>query len=341
MKLTTVAGIALSTLVLAACSEKAPPPEPPRPVATMIVKAGSADSKRSFAGEVRARYETPLGFRIGGKLQRRLVDAGDPVKAGQPIALLDPADVVLELAQAEAQLAQAEAEYKRYVDMREKNFISQSALDEREAAYKAALARAGLARNAQEYATLRADASGVIAATLAEPGQVLAAGEPVVVLARAGEREVATSLPESSVGFYRLGDLAEVRLWAAGDKIYHGKVREIAAAADPATRTYPTRITLLDADEAVVLGMSGHVDFVAKQENSLVVPATAIYQQGEQPAVWVVDDKDTTVLRPVNVESWRDGGVLVTSGLEPGERIVASGVHKVHAGEKVSFKDID
>ncbi|MET0985763.1 MAG: efflux RND transporter periplasmic adaptor subunit [Steroidobacteraceae bacterium] len=341
MKLAIVAGIALGTLVIAACSEKVPPPEPPRPVATIVVDAGSADSKRSFAGEVRARHETPLGFRISGKLQRRLVDSGAAVKAGQPLALLDPADVALEAVQAEAQRAQAEAELKRYRDMRAQNFISQSALDEREAAFKAAQAQAGLTRNAQAYATLRADAAGVIAATLAEPGQVVAAGEPVVVLAQAGEREVAISLPESSVGLYRVDDMADVRLWAARDKTYRGKVREISAAADPATRTYPARITLLDADAAVVLGMSGHVDFVSKQANSVVVPAAAIYQQGEQPAVWVVDAKGITALRPVKVATWRDGGVLVTEGLEPGERIVASGVHKVHAGEKVSFMIAD
>jgi RND family efflux transporter MFP subunit len=337
MNRSTLACALLGTLVLVSCSEKTPPAEPPRPVATVVVGSDTVDSEQSFSGEVRARHETPLGFRISGKLAKRLVDTGASVKAGQALATLDAADAALQVSQAEAQRAQAEADVKRYRDLRSKNFISQSALDAHETAYKAAQAQAGLARNVENYTTLRADAAGVIAATLAEVGQVVAAGTPVMSLAQNGEREVLVSIPESSIGRYKVGDLAEVRLWANDAKAYHGKIRELSPAADPATRTYPARITLLDTDAGVVLGMTARVVFKAQQAGTMLIPAAAIYQQGEQPAVWVIDDKGAAKIRPIKVSSWQDGGAVVIDGLKAGERIVASGVHKVHVGEKVSF----
>jgi membrane fusion protein, multidrug efflux system len=330
--------VALASLMLAACSKSTPPPEPPRPLATLVVGSVVNESEQGFSGEVHARHETPLGFRIGGKLTQRLVDAGASVKAGQPLATLDAADAVLQMSQAEAQRAQAESDVKRFRDLRAKNFISQSALDAHETAFKAAQSQAGLARNVADYTTLRADAAGVVAATMAEPGQVLAAGSPVLMLARDGEREVSISIPESSVKNFKLGDQAVVHLWANEAKTYRAKIREIAPAADPVTRTYPARITLLDADAGIALGMTARVVFASKQADTILIPATAIYHQDEQPAVWVIDDKNIANVRPVKVASWRDGGAIIIDGLKPGERIVASGVHKVHAGEKVSFK---
>lgn len=331
---------AAALLVLAACSRHEPPPEPPRPVATLVVAQAADAEHQRFSGEVRARYETPLGFRIGGKIAERLVDAGAHVKAGQPLARLDPADVALQAAQASAQLAQAETDIKRWRELREKNFISPWALETHETELKTIRAQAGIARNQAAYATLRADAPGVIAAVLAEPGQVVAAGTPVVSLAREGEREVAISIPESSVARYRVGDVAEVRLWADDARRYHGRIREIAPAADPATRSYQARLTLTDADARVALGMTAQVTFRHAGGDGIVVPAAAIYQQGEQPAVWVIDAGNTARLRPVTVAAWRDAGAAVTSGLVAGERIVASGVHKVQNGEKVAFQDI-
>lgn len=333
-------GMVLAVLALVACSRHEPPPESPRPVATLVVAQGADAHHQSFSGDVRARHETALGFRIGGKIAERLVDVGAEVKKGQPLARLDPADVSLQAAQASAQLAQAETDIKRWRELRGKNFISQWALETHETELKTVRAQAGIARNQAEYATLRADAPGVIAAVMAEPGQVVAAGAPVVALAREGEREVAISIPESSVARYRIGDSAEVRLWANDAKSYHGRIREITPAADPATRSYQARVTLADADARVALGMTAQVTFRRNDENGIVVPAAAIYQQGEQPAVWVVDGKSTAHLRPVKVAAWRDGGAAVAAGLVPGERIVASGVHKVQDGEKVAFKDI-
>ncbi len=327
----------LGTIALAACSEKAPQAEPPRPVATVIVGSGNAVGEQSFSGEVRARHESPLGFRIGGKVVKRLVDAGARVKAGQPLATLDAADAALQVTQAEAQRAQAEADVKRFRDLRAKNFISQSALDAHETAFKAAQAQAGLARNVEDYTTLRADAAGIVAATLVDAGQVVAAGTPVVMLAQDGEREVAVSIPESSIGRYKVGDAAEIRLWSNDAKAYTAKIRELSPAADPATRTYAARVTLQETDAAVVLGMTARVTFKSQQAGSMLIPSTAIYQQDGQPAVWVIDDKGIANLRAIKVTSWRDGDVMVNDGLKSGERIIAAGVHKVHPGEKVEF----
>ena len=328
---------AIPALLIVACSKEVPPPAPPRPVAALVVGSSEASREQSFSGEVRARHETPLGFRIGGKITARLVDAGAVVKMGQPLARLDPADVALQASQAAAQLAQVDADTKRFRELRAKNFISQSALDAHETALTAARSQAGLARNQADYATLHADANGIVSAVLAEAGQVVAAGTPVFMLAQQGEREVLISIPESRIGRYKVGDVAAVSLWADEAKTYHGRIREITPAADPATRTYPARIALTDADTAVALGMTAKVVFTAKDTGGMLVPASAIYQQGEQPAVWVIDDKGITSVRPVRVSAWQDGGAVITEGLKPGERIVASGVHKVHAGEKVVF----
>lgn len=338
----TLAGTMLAALLLAACTEPPPPAEPPRPVRTLVVGTGSADSAQSFSGDVHARHETPLGFRIGGKMVARLVDVGHRVRDGQALARLDAADIALQAAQAQAQLAQAEADTKRFRELRARNFISQSALDAHETALKTAQAQGSLARNQESYATLRANAAGVVVAVLAEPGQVVNAGTPVLAVAHDGEREVAISLPESSVTRFKVGDAAEVRLWVdAADspgKTYRGRIRELAPAADPATRTYPARVTLIDADARVALGMTAKVSFRTEGGNgSLLIPAAAILQQGDQPAVWVVAGDDTLSLRKVKVLDWRDDQALIGDGLKAGERIVERGVHKLHAGEKITF----
>lgn len=331
----------IAALILAACSEPLPSAEPPRAVRTIVISPGAAESQSSYSGEVRARHESPLGFRIPGKLIERLVDAGAVVKAGQPLARLDPADMALQAAQAQALLAQAEADAQRFRELRAKNFISQSALDAHETALKAAQAQAGIAHNQEGYATLRANAAGVVAAVLAEPGQVVAAGMPVLMLARDGAREVAISLPESAVTRFKVGDAAEISLWASADdnpgKIYRGRIRELSPAADPVTRSYPVRVALLDADDKVALGMSAKVSFRARNDDSVLIPAAAILQQGEQPAVWLVAGDGTVSLRQVKVLSWRDDMARIGAGLNAGERIVERGVHKLHAGEKILY----
>lgn len=326
--------------LLSACSEPPPPTVPPRLV--RILKVGAGDTansgpERSYSGEVRARIETTLGFRVGGKMIERKVDAGQAVKTGQVLARLDPADATLQATQAEVQKSLAAADLARTRDLRERNFVSASALDARETAYKAAEAQAELARNQSAYTALVADRSGVIGQVLAEPGQVVGAGQAVFRLAQDGEREVAISIPEGEVGRFKLGQTAEVRLWSGGEKALAGRLREIAPAADPVTRTFAARVSLKDADPRLPLGMTATVRFAepGSGANKPVVPLSAIFQQGDQAAVWKVGADGTAILQPVKVAAWTDAGAVIGEGLAAGETVVAAGANLVTAGEKL------
>ncbi|MBI4984174.1 MAG: efflux RND transporter periplasmic adaptor subunit [Rhodocyclales bacterium] len=324
----------LLAAVFAGCGE-APPPAAPAPVVkTLIAGATAAAAARSYSGEVRARHETTLGFRVGGKIVERLVDVGAAVKPGQPLARLDPADLALQAGQAEAQRSLAEAEAKRYRDLRARNFVSQSALDAKETALQSANAFADLARNQAAYAVLRADKAGVIALVLAESGQVVAAGQPVFRLAAAGENEIAVSIPESQLAGLKPGAAAQVSVWSEG-KPLRGRLRELAPMADPASRTYAARVSLLDTDPGLALGMTATVRFERDAVAALTVPHAAIFQQGAQTAVWIVGVDDTVALRTVSVASYGDAGAAIAGGLQAGERIAAAGVHKLVAGQKV------
>lgn len=327
------------TTVLAACNkETAPPAKIERPVLTQVIGTMADDNGNIYSGEIRARHEAALSFRTGGKIIERLVDAGAAVKAGQVLAKLDPADASLQADAAEAQLRLIEAEVKRYRALRNKDFVSQAALDEKEAALRAAAAQAGLAHNQTAYATLRASHAGVVAAILAETGQVVSAGQPVLRVAQDGEREVAIAIPESQLANLNIGDTAEVTLWADRSAGAHlsGHLRELAPMADPASRTYPARVALDGADTQMALGMTAQVRF--KKEagiSGLLVPLAAIFQQGDQPAVWIVAADQTISLRPIQVAAYRNNGAVITSGLAASERIVSAGVHKLSAGEKI------
>lgn len=327
--------------LIAACSVPEPPAPPLKLVRTLKVGAeGTANSAldRAYSGEVRARIETTLGFRIGGKIVERLVDAGQAVKAGQVLARLDPADAALQATQAEAQRALAAADLARYRDLKAKNFISASALDARETTFKAAEAQAALARNQSTYTTLAADRAGVVGQVLAEPGQVVGAGQAVFRLAPDGEREIAISIPESEVGRFKLGQPAEVKLWSGADKAIQGRLREVSPAADPVTRTFAARIALKDADPRLALGMTATVRFPlgeAAGASRQLIPLSAIFQQGEQAAVWKVGADGTVNLQKITVAAYTDAGAVVSEGLAGGETIVAAGVNLLTTGEKV------
>jgi membrane fusion protein, multidrug efflux system len=328
--------------LVVACGEKPSPgavaPSGPRLVKALKVSAGETPGERRYSGEVRARHESVLGFRIGGKMTGRLVDVGARVKPGQPLARLDPADARLAASQAEANAALAAADLKRGQELKAKNFLSDAALDARQTAAKAAEAQAQLARNQAAYTTLVADAAGVVGAVLAEPGQVVAAGQGVFRIARDGEREVAIALPEAALSSIRPGSPASVALWADG-KTYAGRVREIAPVADPATRTFAVRLTIVGAGPTLPLGMTANVTFPRKGGDRIVVPLAAIFQQGQAPAVWVIGKDDAVQLRPVEVERYADDGAVLKSGLDEGERIVAAGAFKLTAGEKVRIAE--
>lgn len=332
--------------VLTACGDDKVPPPLPKVVRTMIVGADETapggGATRAYAGEVRARYETTLGFRIPGKITARLVDAGAVVKAGQPLARLDAADALLQASQAKAQLALARAEAKRYRDLRAKHFVSQAALDERETALQSAEAQAGLAGNQAAYTTLVADRPGVIAAVRAEPGQVVAAGQPVFDLAPDGEREVAIALPETDVAKLAVGMPAEITLWVqdAEAKPLSGKIREIAPAADPLTRTYAARIALPAAPARLPIGLSAKVKFPGLTAGKVLsIPMSAVVHQDKSPAVWVIGADNTVKLKPVVVTSFDDQWAAVSSGLQGGEKIVTAGANRLTAGEKVRPAD--
>lgn len=342
--------IVVLALFLAACSEAPPPPAAPKLVRTLKVGAGDPatdGAQRSYSGEVRARIETTLGFRVAGKIVERRAELGQAVKAGQVLARLDPTDAGLQVTQAEAQRALAAADVARYRDLKAKNYISASALDARETAFKAAEAQAQLSKNQAAYTTLVADRNGVIGQVLAEPGQVVSVGQAVFRLAPDGEREIAIALPENEVTSFKLGQTAEVTFWAAAGatsgtaaKPLVGRVREISPVADPVTRTYAARVSLKDVDPLLPLGMSATVRFPtgapgAHGAKRLIVPLTAIFQQGDQPAVWKVGADNTVSLQAVTVSAYTDGGAMVSGGLAGGEQIVAAGVNLLTAGEKV------
>jgi membrane fusion protein, multidrug efflux system len=328
--------------LLAACGERSPPPSVaesgPRLVRTLVIGAASLQEDNRYSGEVRARYETTLGFRVGGKMVERLADAGARVKSGQALARLDPADARLAASQADANRALAAAELKRTQDLKTRNFVSQAALDAKATTAQAADAQAQLARNQAAYTTLFADATGVVAAVLAEPGQVVGAGQGVLRLARDGEREVAIALPEAALAGLKPGSQAAVRLWADG-QAYPGRIREIAPAADAVTRTFAARVSIVGAPADLPLGLTATVSFPRPGGERIVVPLAAIFQQGERPAVWVLGKDNAVALRPVEIERYGDAGVVLQGGLNAGERIVAAGAFKLTAGEKVRPAD--
>jgi RND family efflux transporter MFP subunit len=235
-----VAALGLAAL-LAGCDSGKESAPLARPVETVIVRSGALSEAAAFTGDVRARHESDLAFRIGGKVIERRVDVGAAVRKGQVLARIDPADAALQASQAEAQRALAESETQRFRDLRARNFVSQAALDARETALKTAAAQAAVARNQAGYTVLVADRDGVVTAVMAEPGQVVGAGQPVLRFARPEEKEVLVNVSESRVKDVRAAADALVTLWAHPARRYAGRVREIAPAADAATRTFAVR----------------------------------------------------------------------------------------------------
>ena len=341
-------------LSLAACGGE-PPPEKVRPA--LVVQASSGElGYEAFAGEVHAREEPQLAFRIAGKMSRRLVDAGARVKTGQALAELDPADVRLQsegdraaLAAAQADFALAQSELQRYKNLVDKQLVSQSLYDNRVAALRAAESRVRQARaqdsaagNQVGYAVLRAPSAGVIAQRLAEAGQVVAAGQAVFVLAVDGEREVLISVPEKSISRFPVGRDLAVELWAEPGKRFPGKLREISPAADAQTRTFSARVGFESAGAAVELGQSARVYAQTSTGSGMRLPLSALTQSKGRAAVWVVDPTTSTLrLTPIRTGAFGEDGVPVLSGLKPTDWVVAAGAHLVLEGEKIAPIDRD
>jgi RND family efflux transporter MFP subunit len=345
----------LITPLVVACSKPPPMAEPLRAVRTVTLQSDSSQMQREYAAEIRARTESRLSFRVGGKLLRRLVNVGDAVVPGRPLAQLDGSDLKLgqdaaqaALAAAQSQLALSEAEFKRFKELRDQGFISSLELERREAGLKAARAQAEQARaqasvqrNQAGYAVLSADASGVVTAVEAEPGMVLAAGTPVLRLAHDGPRDAVFSVPEDRAAAMRtlLGRPGALKLRAWGEDVQTvpATVREVAASADAATRTFLVKAdigatTLRLGQTATVLLDAPAVPGVIK------LPLAAVFEQGGGPAVWRVDRQAMTVcIQPIAVAGAEGNLLVVASGLAPGMVVVTAGVHALTPGQKVRW----
>lgn len=340
---------------LLACSKAPPAEEPVRAVRTLTLLSGSSTLQQEYAAEVRARTESRLAFRVGGKLVRRMANLGDMVTAGQPLAQIDASDLKLgqdvaraAVSAATAQLEFNEAEFKRFKELKDQGFISGWELERREAALKASRAAAEQARaqasvqtNQAGYAVLNADVSGVVTAVEAEPGAVLGAGSPVLRLAHDGPRDAVFSVPEDRVAGMRAligkAGALKLRAWGAGEALLPATVREVSASADTVTRTF-----LVKADigaTALRLGQTASVLVDAPAVADVIkLPLPAVFEQGGQSTVWLVDRASMTVkAQPIAVAGAEGNLVLVGGGLAPGQVVVTAGVHALTPGQKVRW----
>jgi RND family efflux transporter MFP subunit len=302
--------IVASAAALTACSEVTAPVEPIRAVKVLTVGVGSFDAAYEFSGEVKPRVESKLGFRVAGKLIKRQAEVGQHVQAGQLLAQLDPQDYALAADAARAQVAAATtnrdlaaADYKRYKELKDQGFISGAELERRDTALKSGQAQLDVAQvqlksqgNQTGYTQLKADVSGIVVAVNAEPGQVVTAGTPIVQIAQDGARDVVFSVPEDKVKQMKVGADVKVRVWAENRDLT-GKIREIAASADPVTRTFAIKVSLAGAD-APAIGATVYVAPVALAhagEQVIKLPTSALKQDGKTSAVWVLDKATMTV----------------------------------------------
>jgi RND family efflux transporter MFP subunit len=341
--------------VLAACSKDAPPPEDVRPVRALTLAAGGAHAAAEFPGDVRPRYESRLGFRVGGKISARKVDVGTSVKRGTLLMQLDPQDLRLGQAQAQANLRAAQtnselarAELKRYQDLRSQNFVSQAVLDQKVAAAHSSQASAEAARaqlreqaNQTGYASLESDTDGVVTGIDAEVGQVVQAGTPVVRVARTDEKEVVIGVPEDQVDELRKVGEVRVRLWADPNRSIAGRIREVSPVADPATRTYTVKVSIPPGDE-VRLGMTAVAQLVHKagQGGELRAPLSSLVQNKGGSAVWVIEN-GAVRLQQVAVGGVSGNDVLLAGGVKAGQAIVTAGVNLLKNGQKVKILTAD
>ena len=351
--------------LLSACSKPEPAPEPVRSVKLITVGAGAIEARPEYAGEVRARVESRLGFRVAGKITERPAQLGQHVQAGQLLAQLDPRDYQLSAEAARAQVVSATtqrdlaaADVRRYQKLRAENFISGAEMERREANLKAAQATLDQAKaqlaaqtNQQTYTRLLADVAGVITAVEAEPGQVVNAGTPVVRIAQDGPRDIVFSVPEDRQALVKIGQKFKVTPWKEGLAPMDGVVREVAASADPATRTYQVKVAV-QGDSVLPLGatvQAQSLEMPAMPMAVIKLPTTALRQTGQPSvnqgtastpqgsAVWLFDPATSTVkLQPVVVATADGDQAVIAAGLQPGMQVVATGVHVLNPGQKVT-----
>ena len=350
---------ALAALVttLVACSKAEAPQEPLRSVKLLTVAGSDLNLAGEYAAEVRARVESRLGFRVGGKLVQRPAEPGQRVTAGQLLALVDAQDFQLAAQAAQAQVSAAQsqrdlaaAEFKRFEALKAQNFISGAELERREASLKAAdaalhqaKAQAQAQGNQAGYARLTASHAGVITAVEAEVGQVVSAGQPVLRLAHDGPRDAVFAVSESAIMAIRVGQSMQATVLSTGQTV-QGTVREMAASADPVTRTYAVKLALAPG-VAMPLGATVNVrapGVSGSTVSAIKLPTSALRQEGQGTAVWVLDEATMTVNSQAVQLGMVDGNeVVVTSGLQPGQKVVSAGVHVLSPGQKVTVYSPD
>jgi len=339
--------------LLAACSKPEPVADAPREAVVLQAQQRNGAQTLRLPAEVQSRFVTAMSFRVAGKLSERRVHLGDKVKKGQLLARLDPVDAEYNAASARADLDSARQhldaagkQLKRDTDQARENLISAQQLEQSQdahaaaqAQFKAAQARAGVAGNQRNYTDLVADRDGVISAEQANTGDVLSAGQPVYSLAWTGAVDVITDAAEGQVARIKPGAPATVTLAALPGRSFSGRVREVSPAADPQSRTYRVKVTLEQPDAAVLLGMTGEVAIGSHDQSTAapitVLPATALFHQGDKPALWIVRSDGRLELRPVTIAAYGDRSISLTQGVAAGEQVVVQGVHTLTVGEKV------
>ncbi|MCW8931411.1 MAG: efflux RND transporter periplasmic adaptor subunit [Gammaproteobacteria bacterium] len=343
--------LALSFGLLSACTKKEEAKTVIRPVLTQKVKIQENWQQATYAGEIKARYKMALGFRIGGKIVERFIEVGDVVKPGALLAKLDPDDSKLQLMQASGGLEEAKSEQrkaqldlKRYTKLFKDKMISadehlrfSNSLDIANAKYTQAKAHLEVTRNQSSYTHLYADEGGVITSLEMEVGQVVVPGQTVVNLALPEEKEVIIAVAESRLDEVRHADEVKISLWIDPKRFYKGKIREISPGADPVTRTYKVKISLLDMDDQVQLGMTTTVLIIQKKKEMVAkLPLTSIFQKDGKPAVWIFSPQNSQVRRQaVDILEYQFDSVLIQSGIAEGDIVVTAGVHKLHEEQTV------
>ena len=338
----------LLVTLLSACGQESVPQTVIRPAMVVQPQPASA-TVDSYPGEVRARLEPELAFRIGGKVSKRLVEEGQRVKAEQPLAELDPQDVRLQLEATRAQMAAAEAnlslvqaERDRYKTLLDRQMVSHSQYDNAENLYRAGLARVkqmraefDVAGNQAGYSVLRASQDGVVAKRQVEVGQVVAAGQTVFTLAADGEREVLISLPEQNFERIKVGQPVAVELWSQPGARFEGRIRELSPAADPRSRTFAARIAFSAGKVPAEIGQSARVFIQHAEQVPLAVPLSALSAENGQAYVWRVAADNTLKRTPVRVGPYGQDSVPVLEGLSASDWVVAAGGHVLHEGQQV------
>ena len=343
--------LAVISVILAGCDTRAETKtEPVRPVLVTTVHYEQLTPDRTFVGTIKPRIETDLGFRVGGKVANRLVEVGDVVERGQPLAMLDESDLRLQAEQAQAELsaatgvrAQAQATLQRAIDLRAKGWTTEvqmdqarAAADEAQGRYNRAERAVELTKNSLSYATLTADAQGIVTASLIEPGQVVAAGQGAIRVARFAEKEVVVAIPETLVARARDGAASD-SLWSEPGRQYEAKLRELAPMADATTRTYLAKFSIPGAGKDVKLGMTATLTVIdGSDERVARLPLSALFNQGTGASLFVVNTRTGEVrLKPVTVKAYDARDVLIAGGVDEGDDVVTLGVQKLDTEQRV------